>query len=264
MKKVAMGIGKVIKVICKVVTIILLIAVVAFVTQGKWKPIFDQARHDMNVRSLTRLEVKIKNDLESGKFDDALKKANELNYTANGWSEKREWENKKEDYISSINALKTEEEKRIQHEMKLQELIDLEASILADVENEKFDDALKKAEQLCYTLDNKEEQKVWNTKREERIKFITESKREYEINSPDYISIPKSSSKYRGDDANTVKEQLNSIGLNNVVLKASSDKANLLHKEGTVESIVVDGKEKFSTEDYFHKDTLITIYYYTK
>ena len=151
------------------------------------------------------------------------------------------------------------------HNEKVAYLKQLEIEIDEAIQEDSYDIALLKANKL-YCDDNwsKNETAAWDAKREAYLRLIDEKKREQDINNPDNIFMPSSSDSFNGKNYQDVVEQFESLGFTNINTQIASVKPGLFDKNDTVEHILIAGKTKFTAEDYFNKDSSITIYYYSK
>ena len=154
---------------------------------------------------------------------------------------------------------------RKEHEAKIEYLQNLEEEIEVLFEKGEFDLALFKANQL-YCDDNwsNEETSAWNAKRKSYIEMIEAKIHEEEINNPNNIFMPSDSKYFEGKNASDIEDQFKALGFTNIKLQSASEKAGFFNKAGTIEHILIGGKTKFTTEDYFDKDTSVIIYYYTE
>lgn len=151
------------------------------------------------------------------------------------------------------------------HNIRVRQLQRLEFEIDEAIQQEDYDTALLRANKL-YLDDNwsSEETKTWDVKREEYKEIIENKKREQDTKNPNNIFMPASSDSFNGKKYTDVVDQLKALGFTNVTTQVSSESAGLFKKSDTVEHILIGGKTKFTTEDYFAKDTPIIIYYYSK
>lgn len=148
---------------------------------------------------------------------------------------------------------------------QVKQLQSVEAEVEAAILNGNYDAALIKANQLHLTaVYSRDEEKAWDAKREAYLTMIREKTREKELNDPNNLFVAMSSDDLKGKDYQEVMEQFKSIGFTNVTSQVSPQKAGLFDKNGTVEHVLVGGKADFTVEDYFARDTLIIIYYYSK
>lgn len=151
------------------------------------------------------------------------------------------------------------------HKEKIAYLQRLEIEIEEAIQSEDFDTALFKANKLyCDDDYSSRERKTWDKKRESYLTLIEEKKKEHELNDPNTIFMPTSSSSLKGKDYSYVYDQLESLGFTNISLQPSTETAGLFQKNGAVEHILIGGKTSFTKKDYFNKEVPIIIYYYSK
>lgn len=80
----------------------------------------------------------------------------------------------------------------------------------------------------------------------------------------EYCSVPFSSDDYDFKNYKVVMEELSAYGFTNIVLLPHRDLINgWLTKDGTVENISINGKEKFRKNTKFKSDVRIVITYHT-
>lgn len=152
-----------------------------------------------------------------------------------------------------------------EHEQKIEQLLALEAEVEQAYLDGNYEEALFKANQLyCDDGWSTEERNVWDKKRNTYISMIEEKMQEEELSDPNNIFMSVSSEDLTGEDIYEVQSMLVSLGFTNISLEPAFEKANLFNKENTVEHIVIGGKAEFTVEDYFDKDSIIIIYYYSK
>lgn len=151
------------------------------------------------------------------------------------------------------------------HDEKITQLEQIELEIEKALDEEDFDTALIKANQLyCDDGWSSEATATWDAKRESYIKIIEERKREAELNDPNNIFMPSDSEYFKGKNLDNVVDQFVELGFTNIEKQVASEKATVFKKSGTIEHILIAGKTEFTTEDYFDKDSKIIIYYYSK
>ncbi|MBE6877306.1 MAG: hypothetical protein E7496_11420 [Ruminococcus sp.] len=154
---------------------------------------------------------------------------------------------------------------KLEHQKKIRELQKIESEISQAISSEEYDSALLWANQLYLDDDwSSDENKVWNTKRENYIAMILEKKRETESDVVEYIPVPDASDKLKGKKYSKVVEQFESAGFTNIIAKVASKKAGLFDWNETVEHITISGKSSFTKEETFDKDSAVVIYYYSK
>ena len=162
---------------------------------------------------------------------------------------------------SAISSTSREKE----HNDKIEYLQEVESQVEQAFINGEYELALFKANQL-YCDDNwsNEETAAWDAKRKSYIEMIEAKMHESEINNPNNIFMPSDSKYFEGKNAADIEDQFKALGFTNISLQSASEKANFFNKVGTIEHILIGGKTKFNTEDYFDKDTSIIIYYYAE
>ena len=96
--------------------------------------------------------------------------------------------------------------------------------------------------------------------------MILQKKREADMdnNDAEYILVPDSYDKLIGKKYTDVVEKFKQAGFTNVSATESSKEKGLLNWKDTVEHITISGKESFSSEDTFEKDSSVVVYYYVK
>lgn len=149
-----------------------------------------------------------------------------------------------------------------------QEALSLLYSIEAEMESAfmagDYDTSLMKAHQLQYDYIYPEEKEVWDEKREAYIEQILQKKKEQEINDPNNIFVGIDSDKLTGEDYEEVVALFKGMGFTNVSVQVSPEKPSLFQGNKTVEHILIGGQVTFTAADYFPKDTVIIVYYYSR
>lgn len=142
-------------------------------------------------------------------------------------------------------------------------LVKTEQEVVQAIQDNDFVTARLKVNQLRIS-DNwsAEEERGWNTKRTEYIRLIDEKETEYELKNPDNIFMPADSSYYTGKNYVEVLSALRDLGFENATAQESISKVDWFHSANTVESMIIGGKTSFKKGDYFHKDSVVIIYYY--
>ena len=144
--------------------------------------------------------------------------------------------------------------------------------IQADLDNERFDSALVKANSLIFDERiDKEKSKKWNERRKELVKEITDLKiqksREETTIPPEksIVKMSESSKDYKGDNYKDVQKRLEADGfyfinteqLEDIIIGLTTD-------EGDVEKVSINGVTKFKKGDEFPADADVVITYHTK
>ena len=151
----------------------------------------------------------------------------------------------------------------VPHTIDMWKLHRIEKQVVQAIEEEDYDLALLRANQLVYSDTSwSADYKQWKEKKQTYIKMIEKRMQGEESNNPDYIYMPTSSSSIKGKNAEEIADLLRSHGFTNVSTHESIEKSNLFHGANTIEHVVADGKTDFSEKDRFHKDSVIILYYY--
>ena len=152
----------------------------------------------------------------------------------------------------------------IPHRKEIKKLEKTESQIIEDIDNQNYDSALLKANQLYYTSNwSSEEEKAWNDKRENYINLILEKKRENDING-EYIAVPASADDLKGEKYSKVAEKLKKAGFTNVSAQKTIKSKGLFDWSDTVEHVSISGKEDFIKGETYENNSRIIIYYYSK
>lgn len=151
----------------------------------------------------------------------------------------------------------------LHHRSRIKELRQTETEISQLINSGNYDAALVKANELYYDEEwSDDEEKVWNTKRENYISMILDKKRENSGDKIEYIKVPDSSKKLVGKKYSDVVDKFKKAGFTNVRAMISSAEQGLFDWDNTVEHITISGKETFAKEDEFDKNSAVIIYYF--
>ena len=199
---------------------------------------------------LNELAAVIEQLIENKKYYDAREKADELDIYISKLEYPEiayEWEQKKRDLIISSEDARC-------------------AMIDGAINKCLSDNNLRRAELLLKDLEMnspyaESRKNYWTARREELSKQIERRKRTE--NGTVNVKIPASSWSFKGDSYLEVEARLKDAGFTNITLKAHDDLI-LSIREGEVESIAVNGKEKFDKGDSFDYESSIIITYHTK
>lgn len=128
------------------------------------------------------------------------------------------------------------------------------------IEDEKYEEALRKANTIEYTEGLEGDKKAWNKTRESLIERIENlQKADFEAHS---IGVPLSSSAAKGKPYQDVVTAFEAAGFQNIDAIALPDKPGWFDKPGDVKSISVDGKTKFKSGAKFLPVAPVVINYY--
>ena len=139
----------------------------------------------------------------------------------------------------------------------------LSKEIEADYNAGDYDSALMKANRLRYDSDwSDDEERAWDARREKYIEMIEEAIKKEEMNNENNVRIPQSSNALKGKKYQDVVSTFSSAGFKNIETVALPEDNRKKKKKGIVDHISIDGKESFTSEEYFSKNAKIIIYYY--
>ena len=97
------------------------------------------------------------------------------------------------------------------------------------------------------------------------VKEIVSDVKEIKDAIKDEARTPLKASKCKGENYEKIQKEFENAGFKNVSAKGNGKlKVGLLHDEGDVESVSINGKEKFDKGDNFSEDAEIIITYYSK
>ncbi len=157
-----------------------------------------------------------------------------------------------------IDARKYEKQK----ENAISKLENLESEIEICINEQDYDGALFKANQLYADDIIKDEKETWDKKRKAYIEIIEEARLNADKNDPSKIKIDYSSKQIEGMNYEKAVEKLTENGFLNIIKKESLEESSFFHKENTVEHITINGEKEFTNKDYFSKDSEIILYCY--
>ena len=81
---------------------------------------------------------------------------------------------------------------------------------------------------------------------------------------PNLIAIPFSSSKYKNENYEVILQRIEDAGFTNISVTRITDLVTgFLTKDGEVESVTINGLDKFSEGDKYNRSVKITITYHT-
>ena len=157
----------------------------------------------------------------------------------------------------------------IKHQKTIKALQEVEFEIQECIKVEEYDMALIKCNQLYCDNYSWDDKNTWDLKRENYIRLITAQKRKAEnnipVDKPYQISPPFASSTIKELNYKDAILQFENAGFYNIEKEELDDvKLGLLVKEGEIESITIDGKPEFSTEDEFYDNAIVRITYHVK
>ena len=163
-----------------------------------------------------------------------------------------------------LDIIQKEEEKK--HIEKVEYLQTLENEIAEAIKNEDFDTATILTNKLyCDDGYSTKETEAWDNKRRGFLQIIEQKRREVDLRNPDNIIITETYSSLLGKKYKEIVDYFSALGFTDISTQQSTEPAGLFkNRKNTVEHIVIGGKTEFYSGDYFHKDTKIIIYYYTK
>lgn len=79
------------------------------------------------------------------------------------------------------------------------------------------------------------------------------------------IATPMKAKKCKGENYEKIKESFENAGFTDITVKGNGElKVGLLHKEGEVEYISINGDDSFGKGDKFPEDAKVVISYYSK
>ena len=153
----------------------------------------------------------------------------------------------------------------IKHQVNIKRLYSIEEQLGNAISEHNYERALFLANQLyCSDGWSNKDENAWNERREYYFSLINEAQRNQLIANPDIIFAPVPSDYIVGKNYTEIMEYLSSVGFTNISTHKAAEAASRKHPENTIEHILIGGKNSFTTEDYFDKDTPIIIYYYSK
>ncbi|SDZ78936.1 hypothetical protein SAMN05216349_10157 [Oribacterium sp. KHPX15] len=147
---------------------------------------------------------------------------------------------------------------------KIAKLQQLEITIDEAIKNEDYDTALLNVNKLHGNGLSENDKTTWDAKRESYLKLLEEKRKEQDLNDPNNIFMPSSSSSFKGKNYQEVQEQFKNLGFTNISTEVSLEKAGIFDNNNAIEHILIDGKTEFKTGDYFKKDVKIILYYFEK
>lgn len=145
----------------------------------------------------------------------------------------------------------------------LHNLEKLERNIIAYVDSQNYDKALVEANKINPNEHiSKKDKQVWQEKKDNYIKLITQEKREYDLSNPDNLLAPLSSKDFKNKTGEEAYSIFSRAGFKNVKRIYVNGSAGWFKKKNLVEHINFGGKTEFTTDDYINKNDRIDIYYY--
>lgn len=142
-------------------------------------------------------------------------------------------------------------------------LENLSLEIESDYASGDYDSALMKANRLVYDADwSSDEERAWEKKRRFYIEMIEKAKKEAITLDENMIQMPQSSGGFQGQKYQEVVSALQAAGFTSIETLELPEDNSFFKKVGVVDHISVNGRTTFSKEDYFKKDSNITVYYY--
>lgn len=163
--------------------------------------------------------------------------------------------------LVASSSLRSSERK---HDAHIKELEQIEQQIDELILQEQYDEALLLANKLYATNGYSTDIETWDKKRETYIELINEKIDKQKRNDPETIFMPFASKDLVGRPYDEVAGQLRDLGFTNVTTRTSEEKPGVLTKNNSVEHLIIDGTNNFLKDDYFSKDVLIIVYYYSK